>query len=227
MIQNKNSGANNKLAPLISFDALVDTEIGLVRLIYDKYNERDLFDKDFFDQSLHKIVHDLYTREKPNPLTVFANKDHILYQYIDEYYKEFMETQIKDILKLSITTMVAPMIANFNTSQEINPVILCYSDDQLDILQNEDYLKNNKKVVLSSLTEKDKQKYNQFFVKRVEELEPFKDLTAKTFYISTFALNFSKENMSNDTGDYTLKQPDLIDHLIKNGNLISIFDMYI
>lgn len=226
MIQNKNGGANNTLAPLISFDTLVDTEIGLVRLIYDEYNGTELFDTSFYEQSVFKTVHDLYNRENTNPLTVFANKDHVLYKKIDEYYKEFIETRIKDILKLSITTLIAPMIDNFNNSQEINPTILCYSQDQIDILQGEDYLKDNKKVLLSSLTENDKKKYNQFFLKRVEEIEPFKNLTSKTFYISTFALNFDKEKSSDGNEGFIFKSSDLIDHLIKNRNQISIFDMY-
>ena len=64
-----------------------------------------------------------------------------------------------------------------------------------------------------------KNKYEQFFFKKIEEIEEFRNLIAKTFYISTFGVNLNE--LEDD-----LKEYETIYYVIKRKNNISLFDMY-
>ena len=177
-----NHGANNKiLAPLISFDTIVDIDFGLINLIYTNYLDESVFDINFFLDNTKNIIAKLYLRKEINPLYIIAKKD-IERERLDNYYVEFMNEKITDIYNLSITTEVLNMIQTFNQSQEIVPTILCYNEEQLEALKDEDILADNQKVLLSSLTPKDKESFTQFFFKDINEITPFLDLKFKKIY---------------------------------------------
>lgn len=211
-----NNGANAKLAPLISFDTIVDTDFGLINLIYTNYLDKSVFDVNFFLDNTKNIIAKLYLRKDINPLYTIAKND-IDKQRLDDYYNEFLFSKKSDIYDMSITTEILNMIQTFNKSQEIIPTILCYNEDQIRALEEEDDLINNQKVLLSSLTRKDKESFSQFFFKDISEVTPFLDLKFKTFYLSTYGPNFGEDD---------LRDPELVKQIIMNRNKISIFDMY-
>ena len=211
-----NNGANTKLAPLISFDTIVDVDFGLINLIYTNYLDKSVFDVNFFLDNTKNIIAKLYLRKDINPLYTIA-KNYIDKQRLDDYYNEFLFSKKSDIYDMSITTEILNMIQTFNKSQEIIPTILCYNEDQIRALEEEDDLINNQKVLLSSLTRKDKESFSQFFFKDISEVTPFLDLKFKKFYLSTYGPNFGEDD---------LRDPELVKQIIKNGNKISIFDMY-
>lgn len=211
-----NNGANTKLAPLISFDTIVDVDFGLINLIYTNYLDKSVFDVNFFLDNTKNIIAKLYLRKDINPLYTIAKND-IDKQRLDDYYNEFLFSKKSDIYDMSITTEILNMIQTFNKSQEIIPTILCYNEDQIRALEEEDDLINNQKVLLSSLTRKDKESFSQFFFKDISEVTPFLDLKFKKFYLSTYGPNFGEDD---------LRDPELVKQIIKNGNKISIFDMY-
>ena len=149
------------MAPLISFDSIVDTDVGLVNLIRKEYLDTKVFNKDFFDMQFYEILKQLYHRKEKNLLYLFAI-DTSNTELLDSYYNEFMERCMPQILEMSITTEILTLIDQFNSSQEIKSTILCYSEDQLRIIQEEPTLKKNRKVLLSDLTEKEKQSFSQY-----------------------------------------------------------------
>lgn len=211
-------GATAKLAPLISFYTIVDTDIGLMNLIHNEYLDKTVFDETFFDKDFYDKIYSLYRRKEKNPLLVFA-KDKSNVELLDSYYKEFIETCESKILSYSITTEILSLIDTFNISQEIVPVILCYSEDQMKILEDEPKLSKNRKVLLSSLSESEKKAFTQYFFRDMEEIEPFKECIAKTFYISSRDINLNDESSD-------IKDDHIIEVLLKNRNNINIFDMY-
>lgn len=212
-------GANSNLAPLISFNTIVDTDIGLIKLVCEDFFDPAVFDEDLFkDLSKYQLIHKVYYRDHTNPLTAIAKKDTPI-QLLDEYYQEFKEKYMSEIYKRSITTEMLNSIYNFNISQDINSVILCYSQEQIDLLNEESELEENKKILFSDIITKDKFSFKQYFFKYIDEIYPFDNCEAKTIYLSTFRPNF------NETKE-DLLDPKLVEKLIKNRNQISIFDLY-
>ena len=211
-------GADNKMAPLISFHTIFDIDVGLVQLIFDEYLEPKVFNKDFFHRPLIDIIRDLYYRKDENILNLFANKD-VDQEILDNYYQEFLNTCMDKILDKSITTEIINMISMFNNTSEINPTILYYNEKQKELLDDEPLLKKNRKVCLKELNSEQRKTFSQYYFKYIDELEPFTHCRAKTFYISNHSLN-----LNDDKND--IKDSDLIIKIIKGRNQISIFNLY-
>lgn len=208
-----------KMAPLFSFNTIVDLDFGLINLVYDKYLDPSVFNVSFFDKkSALDILYETYNRRVKNPLKMIANED-VSDEKLDIFYKEFMENEIKDVYRYSITTDILNLIDVFNKSQTINPIIFCYSEEQIKILNKELKLAPNEKVLIESLSKKDLSLYKQFFVRNVEELEYFSGCVFKMFYISTLRCNF------NDSGE-DFKDEKLFTKIIDNRNSVGIFDIY-
>ena len=56
-----------RLIPIIDFNCIVDTEYGLIQLIYDQYYDLSVFNQKKFERPTNEILLDLYTRTKKNP----------------------------------------------------------------------------------------------------------------------------------------------------------------
>lgn len=215
---NIRSGANKKLAPLISFNTIVDLDFGLINFVYDKYLDTSVFNIDYFNKKPSEIAYDLYWRKNKNPLKEIAKPD-VSDEKLDIYYKEFMEEKINEIYTYSISTNMIDTIQSFNESQIIEPIIFCYSNEQINLLDDEPILSKNKKILINSLSSKDLRIYKQFFLKSVDEINYFSKCIYKSFYISSLRCNF------NESGE-DFQDRDIIDNIIRNGNSIGIFDIY-
>ena len=212
-------GVGNKSTPLISFNSIVDTDIGLVRLIYNEYLNPNVFDIKFFQRDFIDIIKDLYFRKDLNPLTLFAKEDQSR-EKLDQYYKEFIDLKEKEILNLSMTTEIINLIDTFNDSMEIVTSILYYTPEQKRILEDEPILANNNLVSIQSLDQDSIESYTQIYFKNIEESKNlYKILKNKTIYFA-----FNGTNLNEDNTD--VKDTDLIDQLISFNNKINLYDMY-
>lgn len=88
------------LQPLIDFDMIVDSELGLIRFIRDNFQDPRAFDLDVLNRSDSEILSLLYSRTNINPLSIISTKENM--GDIDKLYKSFNETYRKEILKKSI-----------------------------------------------------------------------------------------------------------------------------
>ena len=211
------NGTKNKLVPLISFYSIFDIDFGLINLICNEYLDKSVFNIDLIkSKDTKSIISLLYNRKDNNPLYCIANKD-IDKNILDKYYEEFIDRKIQDIYNLSITTEVLNMIQKFNESQEITPIILCYSQEQIDVANEEPVLENNQKILFDNIRKKDLDTISQLYFKDINEAKPFDNLKYKTFYFSTYGSNFKD-------GDF--RNFDLAEKILRNQNNISLFDIY-
>lgn len=206
-----------KMSPLISFYTIVDTDIGLIRLIKNEYLNQSVFDINFFKRNILDIIYDLYNRKGENPLLLFA-KDKSN-DKLNQYYFDFLNEKSQDILNLSYTTDMERLIVLFVESMEIIPTILCYSKDQIDILNDTDIYKPINKVLITDLTEKSKYEYTQYYFKTIDEAEPFLNAKAKTIYFSTCG-----RNLNDDYND--IIESDIIEALVSRRNQINLISLY-
>ena len=224
MMNNQNTnnvlgGVGIKSTPLISFNAIVDTDVGITRLILEQYLNPQVFDPRYFQRDFVEIIGELYRRKESNPLYLFA-RDTQDKDTLDTYYREFLKEKEKEILERSITTEVINMIDNFNSTLEIQTTIVYYTLEQKRILDEEPILSKNPKVYYKSLTKKEKEYYSQFFFKTLDEAKDFlSSLSSKTIYFSYCGLNLNEESDN-------IKDSELVTFLLMNKNKINLFDMY-
>ena len=120
------------LSTLIDFNFLVDTDIGLIRFIREKFQDDRVFKLDILNKSDRYILSLLYSRLNWNPLSIISTEENL--PDIDELYKSFFDTYKKDIIHRSLTykninLFISMMFANCN-NLGINPVI--FVNDKLE-----------------------------------------------------------------------------------------------
>lgn len=92
------------LKVLIDFDFIVDTDIGLLKFIRDKYSKEEQpfkFKEDKINKSDRELLSLLYFRKNWNPLTVIS--DNISTTELDNIYNTLFKEYEEDILRHSIS----------------------------------------------------------------------------------------------------------------------------
>ena len=120
------------LSTLIDFNFLVDTDIGLIRFIREKFQDDRVFKLDILNKSDRYILSLLYSRLNWNPLSIISTEDNL--SDIDELYKSFFNTYKKDILYRSLTykkiNLFVMMMFTNGYNLGINPTI--FVNDNLE-----------------------------------------------------------------------------------------------
>ena len=211
---------------LISINALVDIDIGLLKLIKEEYLDPKVFNVKYFEKAdMIDYIRTTYFRKADNPLYYISiNPDHHL---LDEYYIEFCKTQYEEIYDRSVYTDLLPMINLFLESGEISIAIMYYKDYSLTKLKEDQEagILNNKITFIDGKNLKGNimNNFNQIYLRSVTEfniLPIAQMITPKTFYISSFGPNFG------ENGD--IKRNDNLNKIMtgKIMHEIATFDMY-
>ena len=90
------------LHTLIDFDFVVNTELGLIRLIREQYRDSRAFKLDILDKSDRSILSLLSSRNNSNPLSIISTEENM--SDIDELYKDFIDTKYLDIIGHSVSS---------------------------------------------------------------------------------------------------------------------------
>ncbi len=204
----------NKPKLAIGFDTIVDEDFGLIQLVFNHYLNPSVFDIEKFKRSVPEIIKTIYMREEINPLLSFTLPD-IDKNKVDEYYKEFMDTQYSAILDNAIGTAVQNFLDMLIDSKEFDITIFCYNKDQLEFINNISEFKAVRKVLFDNEEFSDT---NQIYFKYIHQSYRFKDRVGGRFYYSTIGPNLNKDK--ND-----LKSTEEMD-IIKKRNYIYLYKMY-
>lgn len=201
---------------LIDFNCVVDTEVGMINLIKDKYLDDTIFNKDLIMDSLDSIILSLIDRKEINPLYLFANSG-VDKNDLDDYYREFMTDEYRNVLSHSIMTGLSNLIYLFKTEPGIHVTFLCESNIEKQLLsQIEDFKGCN--IVLYNQKDVDFSQYTAYYFKYITNqvldfLHPY-----KTYYFSKNLLNFDEE--------FNLIRPDIIDKIVAKRGEVEIIDLY-
>ena len=213
-------GLKERLTPLISFHSIIDEDMGVLKDVIINYRNEEIFNLDI-KRNKFQIIGDLYRRKYENPL-YYIMKDEKYKSFVDECYEEFITEKEDEILNYSISTEIYQLIEEFKKSNDIIPTILYYSEAQRKVIENDALLSKINYISFSNLiSNRDRiEDFGQFFFKRINESNPFKDFKAKTYYFSTCGLNLNEDN-----SDLNMDN-DFVFHIYKNGGRISLFDLY-
>ena len=100
------------MKPLITFDSIIDTDVGLIILIAKKYRNPNIFNLELLDSMTVKdLAGVLYARPIENPISICTN---VALPEIDELYQDFMDNYYQDVLEYSITTELINTIEIWN-----------------------------------------------------------------------------------------------------------------
>lgn len=186
----------NVMSPLIPFNMIVDTDLGLMCLVMKKYLDESVFDSDFFKGlTVKELVSKLYFREEKNPL-LLCLKDN--YKHMaDTFYNQFMEREYITILNKSCITEIYRLIGLYNTQSEIRVTIVCDSEYEFAILKKHDSLKKAN-IVMYDDAKQYLSSHNQFFFKYLEDIKRYTEfLKNKTLYFANYKFNKLDDELKN------------------------------
>ena len=97
-----NASVNNgkTIHAIIDFDFIINTDIGIIRFIRDKYSTNKELDQEILNKRDRYLLSLLYTRENINPLSIIVKDGSPL--NIDNLYKGLLNQWNESILKYSL-----------------------------------------------------------------------------------------------------------------------------
>lgn len=200
---------------LIDFDCYVDTEVGLIRLIKDKYRDEKVFNIDKLND-IRQIILSLINRKDINPLSIIS-KDNISEEDLLDYYIEFMNEEYNEILKRSVTTELKTLVNLLKTEPGINVTFLCETEIEEELLRKDRDL-DKCKILVKDRDDIYFSDYSTFIFKYITDYIDILILPYKTYYFSRYRVNFDEE--------FNLNNSDIVDKIIYTGGSIEIIDLY-
>ena len=194
------SNLNGKiLAPLIDFDFIVNTELGLIRLIREQYQDDRAFKLEILNKSDREILSLLYSRSNYNPLSIISTESNM--DNIDKLYKSFFNEFKKEILLRSVSEysiiMFIKMALSSESSLGINISITCRDDIEREEIESHfERPKTLERREITSILSKDAYYVKDY--KFFEDLKLEEKITHKKIYTTSRKYNMDYfENVTN------------------------------
>lgn len=176
---------------LFTSNILLDTDIGVYRLVREKYDNPKYFKLNILDVIIERYKEVIPRRDTINPLS-FIIKDEYK-NSIDNLYNEMMSKDYSRILELSEFTNVEDVLGLFLTRKELDIKIVCKNLEEKQIFKN-----RNKKyniVVFENYKDIDVEPYDVIYTKYYKDYSKFNKIVAKTLYFANAKYNFTNKNI--------------------------------
>lgn len=205
---------------LVPFNILVDTDMGLLKLVEFDYNNDLYFLQGILHTSETNQQYAMVTRTKINPLSVILQYDDN--DLAENLYSQFMEKEYVQILKLSCNTSIRDLSELLNTTidQVIRITILCKSEQEQREVEDR-HIKSFRTIVESDLNKINLSDYQVLFVKSIYDLDRYRNVTGLNIYVPNYGFNI--------TIDPEMSQPLLPEDILKKygkENEFEIFSIY-
>ena len=176
---------------LFTSNILLDTDIGVYRLVREKYDNPKYFKLNILAVIIERYKEVISRRDTINPLS-FIIKDEYK-NSIDNLYNEMMSKDYSRILELSEFTNVEDVLGLFLTRKELDIKIVCKNLEEKQIFKN-----RNKKyniVVFENYKDIDVEPYDAIYTKYYKDYSKFNKIVAKTLYFANAKYNFTNKNI--------------------------------
>ena len=200
---------NNIRKVLFTFDSFVNTDIGLAKLIKEKYKDNDMFESEIFDLTTDELIDLMLLNEKDSPMHFLLTNEALKNIDVDYFYESFINNEkgYKDILERSMFNNVLKLIMLLYHNGEITPTILCENSLQENFLLKSGYLQQmNIDIHVCDINKYDFSSYNALYVGKINKFQDVienKKLENKLLYIMMAYYNTvrDKSNKDEETSD--------------------------
>lgn len=202
---------------LIPFNMIADTDMGLLKLIKQKYMDPEVFIEDLLD--CQDIILRSYIRDSvsDNPLVTFIENE----EEASDYYDQFMENKYDEIATLSPITTIKEVIDRFIESKSIQVSILCMEEIEVDIISK---LFDDKVNIIYEpiLTDIDLTIYDTLFVRDYKFVLMYNidQIEGKNIYIANMMRNVTI------TPDGKIIPSIDVSTIIADTSIVHIIDLY-
>lgn len=158
---------------LVMFNALIDLDFAILRMIQAEYNNPSFIDQKIMNMTTQQVKSTLINREDPNPVTICI-KDK---QIADSIYKEIMTTRYQDLLKedkyMAITGIFF-LISVYTAMDNVNVTVVCSNQREKEIIEK--YHSKINVMIPESLDMINVNDYTEFIFKNKNDVFKFKQV---------------------------------------------------
>jgi len=210
---------------LIPINTIIDTDIGLLKLVQFEYRVSDMFLDSILDAfELEYQQYFLYTRSHSNPLSVITKETY--WDSIDGMYEQFISTQYDKIIDYGCNTLVMDLLKLIILGDTpMRFTVLCNTVHDEEVILSRLHsigIANYSTIVQNDWDRVDTGKYTDIYVKYASDLDRFRHITKQNLYISTHALNMIIDEQSAD--GQILDAHTVIKYM--RDNIIKTFSLY-
>lgn len=174
---------------LITFDMLIDLDIGLFSIIKESYNDPNVFNNKVLNMNENRLKGLLRENIYRNPLNLILLNDNP--NQANAFYNEFMEVEYDNIIDHSPNNTIVDVVRTFIASGAISVTILCKNKSESARIERilSDYETNQYEILVSENNNINLDKYDTMFIKYIDDLDTFNNVIAKNLIISDYRYN--------------------------------------
>ena len=176
--------ANTLLMP---FDCFIDTDLGLMKLLKEKYNNPEMVYDGILREREWYIIYLLLGRVDENPLSIILKEN---YQPNRNGLRDqFIEKEYDAILGLSKPNKIFELISMMYASDAVDIDILCRDSREQEYLTKLFKGRKINSFIAQHLNKVDIRKYDTIFVKDYKDILKYKGLVQKNIYVLDYKFN--------------------------------------
>ena len=175
---------------LFTSNILLDTDIGVYRLIKNEYNNPKYFKLNILDVIIERYKEIIPKRDTINPLSFIIKEEYK--DSIDNLYKEIMDTKYSEVLKLSEFTNVEQLAEIFTSRKGFEPTIICKNLEEKQIFKDKN---KSYDIIVSEYEDIDIKPYHAIDTKYYKDYSKFNKVVAKTLYFANAKYNYINNNI--------------------------------
>ena len=205
----------------VPFNMIVDTDLGLWKLIQDQYPNTNFFYQGLiYERDLNFMKYFMVSRLDKNPLKSLMKPDYI--SQADSLYDEFMDTKYDEILKLSENTGIFELICR---SKGVNDVmrftVLCKDQREVDevLKRFSRYKVKVSTIIYEDLKKVDISSYGSIYIKDIHDFFLYNKVEGKNVIVGNYGFNLEA-----GINNATLLEPSRV---ITMSNVIQLVDMHL
>lgn len=205
----------------VPFNMIVDTDLGLWKLIQDQYPNTNFFYQGLiYERDLNFMKYFMVSRLDKNPLKSLMKPDYI--SQADSLYDEFMNTKYDEILKLSENTGIFELICR---SKGVNDVmrftVLCKDQREVDEVSKRfsKYKMKVSTIIYEDLKKVDISSYGSIYIKDIHDFFLYNKVEGKNVIVGNYGFNLEA-----GVNNATLLEPSRV---ITMSNVIQLVDMHL
>lgn len=179
---------------LVMFNALIDLDFSIMRMIQAEYNNPKYIDQKIMGMTTQQVRGALINRDDPNPVTICMKTKDVA----DKIYKEIMTTRYRDLLEekkyLSITGIFF-LMSVYVTKPEVDITVVCSNEIEAAVIKK--YHEEMNTLVVNSFEEIDPNEYTDFIFKSKYDIYKFlvqgRVFNEKRILLMNYKFNVSME----------------------------------
>lgn len=211
--------AKGKHNILVAFNALIDLDFSLLRLVQARYNNPKFIDQKVMTMKTVQVKGALLNRSDPNPLSICMDK-----QNADTIYKQIMERDYNDLLSSDFisVTGVFFLISVYTSMPDIQVTVLCASKEEEAVIRK--YHSKVNVIVKEDPSQLVLDDYTDFIFKNASDIYKFKNIFNEKRIL---LLNYRYNCYINDEESEVMPDLKLSYYLWNTGySKVSIMDTY-